>query len=547
VRVAAMAEPLDYEPDANVVTVLTVVAIFVAVMVVVVLLWQNVALRLAPSSTHGRRPWGGGPRPEEQACVCCGPCLACGGDCPLGACNRPSDAQRVPDRWPREGQVRTRRHLATTRGVDRFGAGEGGDLSLRGTGNVGGGGGGNLTAGGGSSGLAALRRSVGRPMAATVGTRSSGVRTRLALRLRRQRRADRPVDPLNRARNAKHTGTVGALPSSAVWSVMRQGVGGTSRREGRGPDEAGDDDAAPVMALGPPSAIFERAAPPPVRALFVGIGYHRQAPRFRLGMNPENDAYAMARLLSRDLGVRHQVVLTDRTAVRADSANLRLALHWLTAAPLTAECRMWWHFSGHCQQVMHQGPRLAAADLERVGKDDALVTADLRYLDSDFLWTALVRRVADTEARLMVTLDACQCGTALDLPHNMRYDRAAGRMMRVPGATRRRAPLPARCCVVVFSACADWETAKNGPPDGAAGKRVGGALPMGAWTDAFTQVLARDGVHQTAEYVAVQLQRYLDAEGIAQDIQLSCVYPADVRRPMSDFGAPPTALEASQA
>ena len=256
------------------------------------------------------------------------------------------------------------------------------------------------------------------------------------------------------------------------------------------------------------------------RAVLIGIGYDIYPAKYQLGENPRNDVKAMSKMLAKHMGipVAAQAIMTDSTPDKPTRPNIKLACTCLVRNARKGH-RGWWHFSGHCEEIEHQGQQRPRPEM-----DNALITYELDRVTDEDLREDLVAPLDDTPARLMMTVDACQSGTAVDAPVNMRIDRRTGEFALVGGE---RNPKPVLdCCVVLISACADWQTAKNG----------GRNDHLGAWTDAFTSIVERGGPEQTIKKIARDVQRYLDTEGIRQDIQISAMRASDLDRPLSDFG-----------
>ena len=293
------------------------------------------------------------------------------------------------------------------------------------------------------------------------------------------------------------------------------------------------------------------------RALVVGNGYNRQDEALRLGPNPINDAHAMYKFAQNAMGMRDILVLTDEDVRPApppgsDEAlvNVSTLTNMLRAldvffGQLQPGTRLISTMSVHGRRIRPRKKAPYNPDFERLGNDVALVTADLGVIRDVTLWQKL--RTLDNKNIFLLALgDLCQFGTGWDLPTNMRYNRDHGQFEIVPGASVRH-KRPLNLVAVSISACTDWETAKNaGNPNRRRGRRGDDdedgddTAEMGAFTEAFNHVVRQGGIHQTIIKIAVAIQRYLDVEGVLQDIQVTTMHAKDVYRPLSDFACPST-------
>jgi hypothetical protein len=300
------------------------------------------------------------------------------------------------------------------------------------------------------------------------------------------------------------------------------------------------------------------------RALIVGNGYNRQDESIRLGPNPWNDAHAMYKFASEAMHMRDILVLTDEDVRPVPPPNSNEVL--VNVSTLANMLRALDVFFGQLQPgtrlistMSVHGRRIRARkkapynpDFERLGNDVALVTADLGVIRDVTLWQKL-RTLDNKDIRLFALGDLCQFGTGWDLPTNMRYNRDHGLFEIVPGASVRH-KRPLNLVAVSISACTDWETAKNAGTTNRKRTRRGDNdndeneddddddddAQMGAFTEAFNHVVRQGGIHQPIIKIAVAIQRYLDVEGVLQDIQVTTMHAKDVYRPLSDFACPST-------
>jgi hypothetical protein len=306
----------------------------------------------------------------------------------------------------------------------------------------------------------------------------------------------------------------------------------------------------PITTLTTTTALTPTQVLPTHRALVIGIGYHAQSDDFDLGPNPLYDASAMQRLVCKHLCIQNQKRLTEETIDKPTYDTIIKEIRTLIASPENGN-HYYMHFSGHCQQIINSCPSGTLyhdnTDFEdnqnnqnnqtnqnnqnnekqkkRVGKNDALITMDMRFLTCEEMYNELVQPLHNTGASLLVTVDACQSGTCLNLPFNYRVNSDRTAVKPVRGAGFFEEPKPLNCDVVLLSACTDWQYAKNG----------GNGKHLGAMTNATTTVLENFGSEITLERLLVEIQLHLDREHIRQDVQMSSMRELDFTKTFASF------------
>jgi hypothetical protein len=341
---------------------------------------------------------------------------------------------------------------------------------------------------------------------------------------------------------------------AAATAALNAGGGG-------GNDDDGDDDGdqkysqlTTAQATAPFRLPRDYSTRSLGRALIIGNGYNRQDESLRLGQNPINDAHEMYKFAHDAMHIREILVLTDEDVrptpppgsdeVLVNVSTLTNTLRALDVffGQLQPGTRLICTMSVHGRRIRPRKKAPYNPDFERLGNDVALVTADLGVIRDLTLWQKL--RTLDNKNIFLLTLgDLCQFGTGWDLPTNMRYNREHGQFEIVPGASVRH-KRPLNVVAVSISACTDWETAKNA--GNVSRKRGRGDddeeddddTQMGAFSEAFVHVVRHGGIHQPIIKIAVAIQRYLDVEGVLQDIQVTTMHAKDVYRPLSDFACP---------
>lgn len=250
-------------------------------------------------------------------------------------------------------------------------------------------------------------------------------------------------------------------------------------------------------------------------ALIVGIDY-MSVPGLTLG-GCVNDAVLMRDFLRTHYSsIRMCVdrdVLPTATGGLPTRANILQGIAWLFENASAGD-RLFWHYSGHGAHV----PDVNGDEADC--RDECLVPLDVRrvgYILDDAL-NALVIRGVRPGVTLHILFDCCHSGTALDLPHVLRYGLdlntgARTKTVRKPPRVTVQAPTPGR--VVLFAACSDAQYAKEVPPD-AAGR------PHGAMTRAFVDAFRHTPTYGVAlRMLRDRVRRY------GQSVQISSNLPID--------------------
>lgn len=241
--------------------------------------------------------------------------------------------------------------------------------------------------------------------------------------------------------------------------------------------EAEKDEDAPPPSLRPPTR----------RAVTIGINY-LTLPRGRGQLSGcINDSDTITGLLTDVLGFQQSQIRRlrdDRSDMMPTKANILEAFRWLTEAAQPGD-HLFLHYSGHGGQMEDRHGD------EKDGKDETLMPCDFQragQITDDQLYAMLVANLPKG-CRLMVVLDCCHSGTALDLRFKVQISRD-GRSATLHKRHRRKlvggglAPEPTKADVIMLSGCKDNQTSA----DVSAGS-LGTEAAAGAMTTALRHAL----------------------------------------------------------
>mmetsp|Transcript_94718 Transcript_94718/g.173573 ORF Transcript_94718/g.173573 Transcript_94718/m.173573 type:complete len:724 (+) Transcript_94718:44-2215(+) len=212
--------------------------------------------------------------------------------------------------------------------------------------------------------------------------------------------------------------------------------------------EAEPEEESPPPALRPPSH----------RAVTIGINYLTLPKGRGQSSGCINDSDTIVGLLKETFGYQDSQIRKlrdDCSDAMPTRANMLEAFRWLTEGAQPGD-HMFLHFSGHGGQMEdRKGDELD-------GKDETLIPCDFQQsgqITDDELFARLVATLPKG-CRLIVVLDCCHSGTALDLRFKVKISED-GRSARLLKKHRRKvvagasAPEPTKAEVIMLSGCKD--------------------------------------------------------------------------------------------
>lgn len=263
---------------------------------------------------------------------------------------------------------------------------------------------------------------------------------------------------------------------------------------------------------GPPPAL----RPPARRAVTIGINY-LSLPRGRGQLaGCINDSDTIVELLKDTFGYEDSMIRRlrdDRQDMMPTRSNMLNAFNWLCGDAQPGD-QLFLHYSGHGGQM--EDKRGDEAD----GKDETLLPCDFQsagQITDDELYATLVSKLPKG-CCLIVVLDCCHSGTALDLRFKVQIS-ADGRSAKCSKKHRRtvvggrHAPEPTKANVIMLSGCKDSQTSA----DIGAGQ-AGAEEAAGAMTTALrSQLTPSISCHKLLK----NMRRFLKRNRFAQVPQMS--------------------------
>jgi len=280
---------------------------------------------------------------------------------------------------------------------------------------------------------------------------------------------------------------------------------------------------------------------PPVRkAVTIGINY-LCLPRGRGQLSGcINDSDTIMGLLTERFGFQDNQIRRlrdDRSDMMPTKANILEAFRWLTEGAQPGD-HLFLHYSGHGGQMEDK-----SGD-EQDGKDDTLIPCDFQHtgqITDDQLYAMLVATLPKG-CRLIVVLDCCHSGTALDLRFKVQISRD-GRSAKLSKRPRRQvvsgmsAPEPSKADVIMLSGCKDTQTSA----DVSAGT-MGSEGAAGAMTTALHHCMTPQiSCHKLLK----NMRRYLKSNRFKQVPQMSSEQFVQLDSPFSDYRSKRRAAHAS--
>ena len=144
-------------------------------------------------------------------------------------------------------------------------------------------------------------------------------------------------------------------------------------------------------------------------ALLIGINY--QGTNNELG-GCENDIYDMKAKLIINYGILEEdiLVLTEKEANTPTYTNIIYGMNWLVEKNKQGYENIWFQYSGH---------GIYKNDIngdELDGRDECIVSSDMKVISDDVLNTNLVSRMS-SDVNMICIMDCCYSGTIMDLKY----------------------------------------------------------------------------------------------------------------------------------
>lgn len=268
-----------------------------------------------------------------------------------------------------------------------------------------------------------------------------------------------------------------------------------------------------------------------VRALFIGINYAGTSAELR---GCVNDVSTMLHMLeSIQFPIQEACVLVDEPFSRGPSAmptkaNIMAHMRWLVSDARPGDT-FFFTFSGHGGQVYD-----VSGD-ESDGMDETLIPCDWKtageIIDDDIFTTLVAPLPAGV--RMTAVVDACNSGTAFDLPFSFVATDASmcsrtSQVMRGKKGFEHLNENSSVADVVMLSGCKDGQTSAD----------VSGiaAQAGGACTNALAHVMTKT-TGLTFSQLLEEMRKLLKARGHSQVPQMSSTKPIDLSKPFSLFGS----------
>merc|ERR1712217_638410 len=245
----------------------------------------------------------------------------------------------------------------------------------------------------------------------------------------------------------------------------------------------------------------------------IGIDYMCLSPGHGRLEGCINDSDTIIKMLQDTMGFEDAEICRlrdDDPASMPTKGAIMAAFRWLVEGA-TAGDELFFHFSGHGgQQVDRSGD-------EASGKDQTLIPCDFQtagQITDDDLHAHLVEHLPKG-CRLVVILDCCHSGSALDLRFNVQMSEDGRSVQCKKGKSRSKnaSSSGSKAEVVMISGCKDSQTSADVQAGSMGAKRAAGAM-----TTAF-----RHAINPTisCEDLLLEMRRFLKRNGYDQVPQMS--------------------------
>jgi len=226
-------------------------------------------------------------------------------------------------------------------------------------------------------------------------------------------------------------------------------------------------------------------------AVLIGINYKNSSNE--LG-GCENDVYQTKQILMQQYKISEKniLVLTEKEHLKPTYKNIIYAINWLVDKNRSGYNNIWFQYSGHGYYVRDTNSE------EEDGRDETIVTLDMKLITDDLLNSLLIARLKqNTNAFLL--MDCCHSGTIFDLEYQYK---------NLPSVKRLPSKLNCRNKnIVCISGCKDNQTSA----DAWFGNKWNGTM-----TKYFLQVLRENKYNIYTKNLVVKMRNYLIANRFTQ-------------------------------